>query len=1053
MNYPLSHAQQRLWFLDRYQPGTATYNACKVFRLRGALNVDALSAAFNEVVRRHSVLRTRITSHRGVAGQSIIESVHIPLSVVDLRDARMHEPEDFFRQEARRPFDLECGPMIRTVLYRTAESEYVLLIVVHHIATDGWSMDILWRELKALYTAFVDGRKSPLQPLEAQYMDFVRYQQEWLDQGELQRQLEYWRGELSGIQPLELPTDHPRPAESAYQGGSAERRLSPELSLEFKALAREHGVTLFILLLATFQVLLYRHGGHEDVAVGAPVSNRERKAWQELIGLFVNTVVMRTTLSPEERFSELLRRVGRMAFNAYSRADLPFEKLVEELAPQRDMSRNPLFQAMLSLLMPRNRHSTFAGIESEDLAVDLGVAKFDLALVVADEETGLRLSLVYRTDLFEPATVERLLHRLEVLVCSVVANPAVQVGEIDVLPDAERRRLLIDWNPAAGNPDKVRCVHALFERWVRHTPEAVALSTADGDLGYRELDRRAGALAGHLRASGLAPGDAVGLCIERSPQMVIGILAILKAGGTYVPLDPRFPGERLRLIVEDAAIRIVLSSESSPLIEQLPCDVLGIASGMQYQSADAGAPGSANPSPYDDAYVIFTSGSTGRPKGVPISHAAISANCEVMKACYEIVPEDRVLLFSRFTFDQSLDQILLPLSCGACVVPAPEDLPGPAEFSELLHHQRITVINLPPAYWRQWVQAMAAGQARSVLPRLRLASVGGDVIPVDSVRLWEDLPLSNSARLLNAYGPTEATITTTIFQIDGVPQGHAVPIGRPLPGRLIYILDYLGSLAPIGVPGELCIGGDFLTRGYLNRPELTAEKIMANPFVDHPRARLYRTGDLVRYLPDGDIEFRGRLDFQVKIRGFRIEPGEIEHVLRGHPAVHDAVVVATDDATGEKSLVAYIVTVVDGDPTHELRARLRSTLPEYMMPAMFVPLDTLPLNPYGKVDRQALPLPGLNLREAQEVFSAPVGEVECALATIWRDVLHGERIGRGDSFLELGGNSINAMQVTARLNDTLGIDLPLRIMFDTKNLEELADAVALALQNPSDDAG
>lgn len=1041
--YPLSYAQQRLWFLEQLEGASALYNIPWALRLTGPLDLEALRLSVNEVIRRHASLRTRFNSEKGEGYQEVMSELMLELPLVDMRGAASSEVQARIEEEAKHLFDLERGPLIRGLILWVDQNEHILLLGIHHIISDGWSTGVLYKEVSSLYKAFKAGEGSPLPPLPIQYTDFTMWQRRWFEGEELTRQLEYWKEQLSGLEPLELPMDRPRPAVQQHRGGQLVRKMPEEFTASVMQFSRANRVTLFMTLLAAFQVLLYRYSGQQDIAVGTPIANRNRGEIEGLIGFFVNTLVMRIKIDGDESFRELLRRVQENSMDAYSYMDLPFEKLVEELSPQRDMSRNPLFQVMLTLYNLGDQRMELEGVEAEELQVNLNVAKFDLTLAFRQDATGLRATLGYNLDLFDPGTIERFLDHYEVLLRSIVADPDTPVSRLPLLLPEERQRMLVEWNNIPQQYDRLVGVPELFTKQVQRRPDAAAVVYEDQELTYGELNSKANQLARHLQQLGVGPGVAVGQCMERSLEMVVGLLGILKAGGVYVPLDPSYPRERLKFMLADAGIALLLTQHS--LLEQLPeTDGRIICLDRDWQAVQAHTADCIDnaAAPEDTAYMIYTSGSTGKPKGVMIPHSAISNYCQGVTVAWSFTSADRYLQSARSSFDVSLAQTLLPLTCGATIVLSPENVLEPVRLSNILRHYKITTSGVTPAHWQQWLDTMVLDGNEAELPDLRLIIVGGDVMPLSGVRKWNRLNISRAVKLLNAYGPTETTITTTSFHVPNPHDLVVVPIGRPLPGRSLYILDAQGAPVPVGVVGELHIGGDCLAQGYLNRPELTAEKFVRNPFSGDPGARLYRTGDLARYLPDGNIDFLGRIDFQVKIRGFRIELGEIEAGLSQHPGVKETVVVAVEHEPGEKRLVAYIVPNQHQPPsTSELHQFLKAMLPEYMVPSAFVTLDTLPLSPNGKVDRRALPLPDHTRPELSNAFVAPRTPVEETLASIWQEVLGLDQIGVNDNFFELGGHSLTATQVVSRVCDAFQIELPLRRVFDMPALVDLADAI------------
>ncbi len=1032
---PLSFAQQRLWFIDQLEHGSPAYNLPSALRLRGPVDVPALSAALDALARRHESLRTRFPAVGGSPVQRIGAPAPVPLPVLDLARlpgaAREGEVRRLAAAEAERPFDLARGPLLRATLVRLNEDDHAALFTLHHVVGDGWSMDVLVREISALYAG------EPLPELPVQYADFAVWQREWLSGDVLEAQLGWWRDRLAGAPPvLELPVDRPRPAIPDARAGGVPFALSPELSASLRAVSRREGATLFMTLLAAWQLLLSRWSGQDDVVVGSPIAGRTRAETEGLIGFFVNTLVLRTGVDDALTFRELLGRVRETTLGAYAHQDLPFEKLVEELAPERNLAHAPLFQAMLVLQNTARGELRMGGVELAPLPVDGGeVVKFDLTLGMEEEAGGLRGSIAYRAGLWDPSTMERMAGHLAALLGSLAADPDRRIGGAEMMGAAERERLLREWS-GTGRPRAASgTLHERFAAVARRHGGAAAVAFEGEELTYAELERRADRLAHALRGMGVGPDVPVGVCLERSPEMVVAVLGILKAGGGYVPLDPSYPAERLAWLLEDSAVPVLVTRERH--LAALPPHRARTLSLDAPLPGGGDAPPAVAVSPENLAYVIYTSGSTGRPRGVAVEHGAAAAHLESFARVLEITPADRVLHFASFGFDVAVEQLFLPLLSGAVLVLRGPDLWTPAEWPARAREAGVTVANLAPAYWQEVIDA-ASGSA---LPGLRLLLVGAEAMPSAAVPRWRGA-VAGPAQLLNAYGPTEAVITATAFALPGdYPAGHAgttVPIGGPLPGRTAYVLDRRGEPAPAGVAGELHLGG-VLARGYLGRPETTAERFVPDPFGGEPGARLYRTGDRVRWLADGALEFLGRVDEQVKVRGFRIEPGEIEAVLERHPAVRDAVVVAREDVPGERRLVAYFAAGGEPPAADELRRHLGEHLPDYMVPSAFVALDALPLTPSGKLDRRALPAPEGGPGDAHV---PPRSATERLLADAWAEVLGVERVGVHDNFFDLGGHSLLATRVVARVRETFRMELPLRALFEAPTVARLAERVA-----------
>ena len=1053
--FPLSFAQQRLWFLEQLEPLSPLYNIPAAFRLTGPLHLVALEQSLNEIVRRHEVLRTSFSNVQGQPVQTIAPTLRLTLPVVDLSSVPGTEREaEALRlaiEEARRPFELAQAPLLRARVLRLGEVEHNLLITMHHIISDGWSLDILFRELSTLYSAFSEGKPSPLPELPIHYVDFALWQRQWLQGEILENQLSYWKQQLNGAPSLlELPSDRPRPAVQTFRGAKQSLALPGVLTESLKALSRKEGVTLFMTLLAAFQTMLHRYTGQDDIVVGSPIANRNRREVEGLIGFFANTLALRTDLSGNPTFRELLGRVREVALGAYAHQDLPFEKLVEELQPERDLSRNPLFQVMFSLQQDLISSLEFSGLSSKPLKLERGVARFDLTLTMIEDEEGLRAVLQHNTDLFDDASMTRMLGHWQTLLEGIVADPDKRLLELSILIEKERQQLLVEWNDTETDCGEERCMHELFEAQVQRTPEAVAVVYEQMQLTYRELNARANQLAHYLKKLGVGAEVPVGICIERSLEMVIGLLGILKAGGAYVPLDPTYPKERLAFMLEDTHLPVLLTQ--SKLLGQLPAiqseseirnpTVICLDADWQVIDQESGENPAGEATAESTAYVIYTSGSTGAPKGVLISQGVIANHCVRMKQYYELSPHDRVLQFAALNFDASLEQILPTLIAGARLVLRDANVWTPSEFHQKVAHYDLTVVNLPTVYWQELAQFWSEEPEKIPPTGLRLVIIGGDEMHLETLRRWQKSRM-NGVRLLNAYGPTEMTITATTFEIPAsfstTTGRQRVPIGRPLANRKAYILDHTGQPVPLGVPGELYLGGDGLARGYLHRPDLTAERFIPDPFAERPGACLYKTGDLARYLPDGSIEFLGRIDNQVKIRGFRIELGEIEAVLGQHPAAEQVIVVARKDQAGDQRLVAYVASKREPLPTaHELRNFLGQKLPSCMIPSSFVFLEALPLTPHGKVDRKALPAREQSKLALERGFTAPSNRSEEVLAGLWAEVLGLERVSVHDNFFEIGGHSLKAMQLASRISAAMNIDVSVKLLFEYPTISSLA---------------
>jgi len=1032
---PLSFAQQRLWFLDQFEPNSTLYGVYTARRLVGALHMGALQKALDTIVMRHEVLRTTFVSLNGTPVQVISDGGKVELPIVDCSASSEKEVEYLIRDETGRPFNLSCDPMLRAKLFRVRPEDHVLLLSMHHIASDGWSMGNLFSELSVLYDALVHGRPSPLPDLPIQYADYAVWQREWLQGEILESQLSYWKTKLDGVSILQLPTDRRRPAIQTYRGAAKRFLIPTALYAMIKTVARRCGATMYMTLLAAFQVLLYRYSGQNDIVVGCPIAGRNRQELEGLIGFFVNTLVLRTDLSNNPTFTELLRRVREVALEAYAHQDLPFEKLVQELHPERNLSQSPLFQVVFLLHNTPNKESKFEGLTVTHVQVDSETAKFDLTLAMREEAQGLTGSLRYNTDLFDAGTIMGMADHFCTLLGAIADNPEQRISQLPLLSGSERHRLVVEWNDTETDYPTAKCIHELFETQAERTPDAIALVRNEQQLTYRELNSRSNQLAHCLKKYGVGPGTLVGVCIERSPEMIVALLGILKAGGAYLPLDAAYPKDRLRFMLADAQVPLVLTQEK--FLEKIQHPVMVC---MDHDSGEISRHSDENPrsetAPEDLAYVMYTSGSTGQPKGVEVTHRGVLRL--VFGTDYaRFDPAQTFLHLAPLSFDASTFEIWGALLHGARCVLFPGTLPTPSELGPLLDKHKINTLWLTASLFNAVIDE--APQALSGISQLL---IGGEALSVSHVR--RALELLPHTKIINGYGPTESTTFTCCYPIPRQLDDSltSISIGRPIANAQVYLLDSNLAPVPVGVTGELHIGGDGLARGYLNCPELTAEKFMPNPFGREPGTRLYRTGDLARYLSDGSIEFLGRIDHQVKIRGFRIELGEIETVLRQHHAIAQAVAAVAEDSRGDKSLVAYVVLNRElASTTSVLHDFLKQKLPDYMVPNTFVLLPSLPLTPNGKVNRSALPTPDQSRPDLKESFVPPQAPVEKIVAAIWKQVLGLEKIGIHDNFFELGGHSLLATQVVSRLRDVFHLDLPIRALFEKPTVGELAESI------------
>jgi amino acid adenylation domain-containing protein len=1078
---PLSFAQERLWFLDRIETGSAVYNVPLSVRLRGALSrsdIRRLAAAFGSIVARHEALRTVFPERDGDPVQQILPAGGPPgdpsawsLPVVDLtalpRPVADGEARALAALDSLRPFSLETGPLLRTTLLELGtEDDHLLLLNMHHIVSDGWSLGVLLSELAAFY----GGDPSLLPELPVQYADFAAWQRDWLRGGELERQTAYWRRQLAGAPAvLELPTDRPRPLLQTWRGAHLPVRLPEPLTARLAALGRRQGVTPFMLLLAAWSVLLHRHsagGRQKDVSVGSPIAGRNRSETERLIGFFVNTLVLRSDLADDPSFPELLARTRRTALAAYDHQDLPFEKLVDELKPERTMSHQPLFQVMFVLQNAPLGALELPGLTLEPLDVGAVIAKFDLTLSLMERGGEIGGFLEFNTDLYDAATALRLRGHFEVLLEGIAENPERPVSELPWLSAGERQQLLVEWADARAEPLGL-CLHELFEEVAERHAGLLAVVDDNGTAWtYAELNRRANQLAWRLRSLGVAPETRVALCVDRSAEMLVGMLGVLKAGGAYVPLDPAYPRERLSFMLADTGAPVLLTQERlRGLLPAGKTAIICLDSEEETARRDNPPPAATGSSP---AYVIYTSGSTGTPKGVVVPHDAVVAYSQASSALYGTRPGDRDLQFSSISFDASVEEIYGCLTRGATLYVRGDAQEGVSELLDRCREQEITLLQFPTAFWHQLATAM---EAESLLlpPSVRTLFVGGEKMLAPRLVSWSRL-LPPGVVLFNAYGPTETTVACAVCPFPGpVPiDGNLreVPLGRPLSYVRAYVLDRGLRPVPIGVTGELFVGGLGLARGYLDRPDLTAERFVPNPVSGvwgWPGERLYRTGDLVRLLPGGLLEFVGRADGQVKIRGYRIEPGEIEETLAGHPRVGQAVVLTREDVPGEARLVAYVSSLSNkageqAPEPAELREYLAERLPSYMVPATLLVLPALPVSAPGKVDRHALarlaPSSGLssgtNARRERPAWAAPQNELEERIAVVWRELFglaDPDALGVDDNFFDSGGTSLLLVKLHSRLQKALERSFPLVEIFKHPTIRTLA--ASLGAEQPA----
>ncbi|WP_163868729.1 amino acid adenylation domain-containing protein, partial [Myxococcus eversor] len=1044
---PLSFAQQRLWFLEQLQPGTPTYNMPAALRLEGPLDVVSLQRAFSELIRRHEALRTSFVEDNGSPFQRISPPSLFTLSLEDLSSVEEREPlaRERAHQDAARPFDLSRGPLLRASLLRLAPQQHVLLLNLHHAVSDGWSMGLLVREVTSLYEAYSQGLPSPLPELPLQYADYAVWQRQWLKDEVLARQVTWWKHQLAGAPAvLDLPTDFPRPPLQSFHGRTVDFQLPQALSRAVEAFCKQEGSTLFMGMLTAFQLLLSRYSGQDDISVGSPIAGRRASELEGLIGFFVNTLVLRSRVDPRSSFRELLSQVRSSTLTAYEHQDVPFEKLVEELQPQRSLSHSPLFQVMFTLQnTPTGALEAGQGAEALSVAAvapDVRSTHFDLTLSLAETPEGFSGAFTYRTDLFEERTITRMAGHFATLLEAAVHAPEKHVGELPLMPVAEREQVLTRWNDTHRELPWDGAIHERLEAQVPRTPDALAILDDSGSLSFDIFNRRVNRLAHWLRSRGVGPEVRVALCMERGADALVALFAILKAGGAYVPTDPTYPRERLTFILQDSGARLVLTQRhlaerlETPGLEVVCLDDPSVAEALSREPE-------SNPTrittPENLAYVIYTSGSTGRPKGAMIQHASVM-NLRVALAERVFSKGEgplRLAINAPLAFDASV-QMLVHLTDGHALGVVPQaGRQDTALLCAWVEKHGIDMMDCSPSHLRLLLDEGLASHRR-----LRVL-VGGEAIEES---LWAKLSTHEHLEAFNAYGPTECTVESSCHPI----RGTSRPVlGPPLINIQTHVLDARMQPVPLGVPGELFLGGAGVGRGYLDRPDLTAERFLPDPFSSSPGARLYRTGDKVRRLDTGEFEYLGRLDFQVKLRGFRIELGEIEATLEAISGVRRAVVLAREDRPGDKRLVGYLVT--DEGRALDLaavREVLHQSLPEYMVPSAFVFLAALPLNSSDKVDRRALPAPDTS--DTSIEYVAPRNPGEETVAALWRELLGVSKVGATDDFFALGGHSLMAVRLMALLRERLGVSLPVSALFQASTVERLARQVEQREQGP-----
>ncbi|MFN6530351.1 condensation domain-containing protein, partial [Nostoc sp. ChiSLP03a] len=1120
--YPLSYGQQALWFLWQLAPESAAYNMVFACRICSQVNVTTLQKTFQLLINRHPQLRSTFSKQGNQVVQQICQTQLPDFQQINASNWSEQELEQRVFQEYKQPFDLENGSVIRVRLFTSSPQSHILLMSVHHIAGDGWSMPLLMEELIASYPALESGIEPSLTPLQHSYIDYIRWQRELLTTAQGEKLWNYWQQQLAGELPvLNLPIDKPRPPIQTYNGASHNFTLSPELTEKLKKLAQTEGVTQYILLLAAFQVLLYRYTGQEDILVGVPTSGRTQIEFAPIVGYFVDPVVIRANLSGNPSFGEFLAQIRSCVSQALAHQDFPFALLVERLQPQRDSSRSPIFQTVFNFILQnlgqfeQTQKLLLEGEVNQDgfilkpFEMPQMEGQFDLDLTIAENNSSLAGIFKYNTDLFDERTIKRIAENFITLLEGIVANPQEPISRLPLLTQPEQQQLLVEWNNTQADYSQDKCIHQLFEVQVERTPDAVAVVYENQQLTYQQLNNQANQLAHYLRSFGVKSDTLVGLCVERSLLTIVGILGILKAGGAYVPLDPEYPTERLSFMLEDAQVKVLVTQQQ--LVDTIPqhqAHIVCLDTDWEKIAQECELNPENTATPDNLAYVIYTSGSTGKPKGVLVNHSNVTRLFAATDSWYHFNQDDVWTMFHSYAFDFSVWEIWGALLYGGKLIVVPYLVTrSPESFYQLLCQEKVTILNQTPSAFRQLIQAEQSKRQGSreqgargmgILPQenenhlaeagdcepcfallhqsrasgsfppapcplppapcplppasslnLRLVIFGGEALELKSLQPWFERHGDISPQLVNMYGITETTVHVTYRPLSKADLDRtASVIGRPIPDLQVYILDEYFQPVPIGVPGEMYVGGAGVTRGYLNRPELTAERFISNPF-DNSK-KLYKTGDLARYLPDGELEYLGRIDNQVKIRGFRIELGEIEALLASYPAIWESIVAVREDEPGDKRLVAYVVPQKEQSPTvPELRQFLKAKLPEYMMPSAIVLLESLPLTSNGKVDRRALPTHELD-STLRELYVAPRTPTEEMLAQIWAQVLKLEQVGIHDNFFELGGHSLLATQLLSRIRNIFNVELPLRELFAASTVAELAQSIGQLLQQDSE---
>ncbi|MEH2283681.1 MAG: amino acid adenylation domain-containing protein [Nostoc sp.] len=1049
-NIPLSFSQQRLWFIDQLYNGSSFYNIPIAFHIKGQLNITAIEQSLDEILKRHEVWRTTFTLVNGEPVQNIVSELTWDLPMINLEHLSgkdwESEVKQLAAQSARKPFNLAKGLLVRATLLRLSEGEHVLLLTMHHIITDGWSCNVFLRELSALYAAFSTNQPSPLPELPIQYADFTIWQRDRIQGKFLETQLNYWQQQLQGELPvLQLPTDRPRPTATTFTGAKQYFTFSTALTDALRQLSQRKDATLFMSLLAAFNILLYHYTDQEDIVIGSPIANRNRAELEGILGLFVNTLVLRNNLSGNPSFPELLHRVREVTLDAYAHQDLPFEMLVEELQPERNLNRNPLYEVMFVLQNTPTSVQEVSGLTFRTLEFDSGTAQLDIFLSMSESQEGLTGCLEYNTDIFDSATITQFINNFQTLLGNIVTNPEQHLSELSILTAFEQEQLLFKFNPTRIDYPQDASLHQLFEQQVELTPDSLALISQSEELTYRQLNHKVNQLAHYLQKQGVTKETLVALCLERSTDMVVGILAILKAGGAYIPLDPSYPVERLNFMLSDSQATVLISHQEILEKITLSADKTVCLDIDKDEIAQQNPENPISTLKADNlAYIIYTSGSTGTPKGVLGTHRGTVNGLHWLWKTYPFTSGEICCQKTAISFVDSVWEIFAPLLQGIpTVIISNPTLLDPQVFIETLAHHKVTRIILVPSLLRLLLDNYS--HLINKLAQLKLWITSGEALSVKLVKTFQELiPF---AKLINLYGSSEVSANATYYDTSLLPEkANSVPIGRPIDNTQIYVLNRDLQPTPVGVIGELYVSGDGLAKGYLHRPQLTQQRFIDNPFI--PGTKLYKTGDLARYLNDGNLEYLGRDDEQVKIRGFRVELGEMATVITQHPEVHDAVVIINDDAENNQRLIAYIVTDKQEIGT-QLLTYLQQKLPSYMLPSAFVVLNALPLTPNGKIDKRALPTPDNIRQNTTQSFIPPRSFTELSLVKLWENLLNTNPIGITDNFFELGGHSFLAIRLMAQIQDQFGHNLSLSTLFENPTIEKLADIVSQPFRESS----